>query len=62
MRDAGGALGAEASLTGAHPEPHLASHVVQLPLGQGVHDLLEHASGGHLALADDLLVGGTLVA
>ena len=60
--DARCALGAEAALAGAHAQAHLATHVVELALGQGVHDVFEHGSRSHLALADDLLVGGGFVA
>ena len=62
MGDARGALGAKATLAWAHAQAYLATHVVELALGQGVHDVFEHGSRGHLALADDLLVGGGNVA
>ena len=62
VRDARGALGAEAALARPHTQAHLATHVVQLALGQRVHDVFEHRAGGHLAFADDLLVRGPVVA
>ncbi len=51
------ALGAEATPAGSHTQAHLATHVVQLALGQRIHDVFGGTRLSHTA--DDLLVRGS---
>src|SRR5690242_874303 len=56
VQDAGGAVDAEASLAGTHPEAEQAPEVVEVRRASPADRIFERSAGDQLALADELVI------